>query len=144
MIWLCGLTRYCQYTSQSVFTNFAFTSLWISTLSFQRLCKSFKLGSIFGFPSFTRLVAYKVWFTTFIMFFDTPAALATANSSCFILASQSVNKMSLCVSSISGRLALLPSSVSYHLMNSVILVLRSVNSVLYSISLSIRWSLVIR
>jgi len=137
MIWLCGLMRYCQYESQSVFSNFAIASLWVSALTFHLLCNSFKLGSSFGLPPFTKLVANKVWFTAFTIFFDTPATLNIASSACLILASHSVKRMSLCVSSISGRLAFLPSSVSFHSMNSEILVLRSINSVIWSIALSV-------
>lgn len=104
MIWLCILERYCQYASHSVFANFAITSLWIFALSFQLLWKSFKSGSIFELHSFTRLVEWKVWFIASTMFFDTLASLATTNSTFLIHASQSVNRMSLCVSSILSRL----------------------------------------
>jgi len=109
IIWLWGLTRNCQYASQSIFDNFVIASLWIFIFSFQFLSKSFKSGSDFGSPLFIKLVVWKVWLTAFIIFFATPAALSTTNSGCLIHASQSVNNMSLCVSSISGRLALLPS-----------------------------------
>lgn len=127
MIWLCGLMRYCQYNYQLVFANFAIDSLWVSSLYFHLLCKLFRSGNSFILLYFTRLVEKKVWFTTFTMFFDTLTILSTITLACLILASQSTKRMSLCVSSILGGLAFLPSFVSCHSMNYEILVFISLN-----------------
>ena len=84
MVWLCGLTRYCQYASQFIFEICLIESLWTWASSFQLSLNSFISGSVSESPSLIKLVVWRVWVTVSIIFLSSFVALLTARYACLI------------------------------------------------------------